>query len=120
MVEKTLVNLREQAQAVSDAKTQFHKDYGKSFKIQQLFSEKYFQNMKNSASGIMTKRDKASLSTKTNFVKLDLKNIYFSVKTTSLMTTSKWWHTILEKQELSWRQLTQESSCKIEGQIIRQ
>ena len=88
-MEKTLVNLREQAQAVSDAKTQFHKDYGKSFNIQQLFSEKCFQNMKNSVSDIMTKRVKASLSIKTNFAKLDLKNICFSAKITSLMTTSK-------------------------------
>ena len=61
VVEKTLVNLREQAQAVSEAKTQFHKDYGKSLDIQQLFSEKYFQNMKRSVLGTMTKRVKVNL-----------------------------------------------------------
>ena len=83
------MNLREQAQKVSDEKTQFHKDYGKYIFIKLWSLDKCFPNLKNNLLDITIKLDKTNLSVKMNFVRLDYRNTYFFVKITSLMTTLK-------------------------------
>ena len=74
---------------VSEAKTQFNKEYGNDDLIKPMFSDKYCLNMSDNLLDTMMKLDKINSSVKLNFVKLDLSSTSSSVRIMLSMSTLK-------------------------------